>query len=85
MTAQERSPVLLWTVIASVALAIVACGGSSSAQVGPPINIGVEGPMTGQYADVGAGFWRGAQDRRGGSERRGGPSGRSQIERDSGR
>jgi len=61
MTTQERSPVLLWTVIASVALTIVACGGSSSAQVGPPINIGVEGPMTGQYADVGAGFWRGAQ------------------------
>src|SRR5487761_1495367 len=61
MTAQQRSPVLFWTVIASVALAMVACGGPSSSQGGAPINIGVEGPMTGQYADVGAGFWRGAQ------------------------
>ena len=46
---------------AIVALTIVACGTSSNTQVGTPIKIGVEGPMTGQYADVGAGFWQGAQ------------------------
>ena len=46
---------------AIVAVTIVACGTSSNTQVGSPIKIGVEGPMTGQYADVGAGFWQGAQ------------------------
>ena len=52
-----------WTTAAVAALAMVAaaCGGGSGNQAGGPINIGVEGPMTGQYADVGAGFWRGAQ------------------------
>jgi branched-chain amino acid transport system substrate-binding protein len=40
-------------------------GGSGSAAVvhrgGPAIHIGVEGPMTGIYAEVGAGFWQGAR------------------------
>jgi branched-chain amino acid transport system substrate-binding protein len=36
-------------------------GSGSPAANGADINIGVEGPMTGQYADVGAGFWLGAQ------------------------
>lgn len=60
MTGHRLSLTVATLALASLALA--GCGGSSSAQGGgPPINIGVEGPMTGQYADVGAGFWRGAQ------------------------
>src|SRR5579872_3067144 len=60
MTGKQRSLTVPATV-AVMALAMAACGGSSNGQTGPPIAIGVEGPMTGQYADVGAGFWRGAQ------------------------
>lgn len=38
-----------------------AASSAASQTPGPPINIGVEGPMTGQYADVGLGFWYGAE------------------------
>ncbi len=61
MRLKQRSLATTLAAIALGALATAACGSSSTAQSGPPINIGVEGPMTGQYADVGAGFWRGAQ------------------------
>lgn len=60
MTGKHRS-LATTAAVALMALAVAACGASSNAQTGPPIAIGVEGPMTGQYADVGAGFWRGAQ------------------------
>lgn len=61
MRSGPRSLGAMLAALALAALAAAACGGSTNAQTGPPINIGVEGPMTGQYADVGAGFWRGAQ------------------------
>lgn len=61
MKDRYRSRALLSAAIAGLAVVAAACGGGSGNQTGAPINIGVEGPMTGQYADVGAGFWRGAQ------------------------
>ncbi len=61
MRFRKRPSATIAATVALLALGVAACGGSASGQVGPPINIGVEGPMTGQYADVGAGFWRGAQ------------------------
>lgn len=60
----HKRHLLVWAgpAVLFIPLLAAACGqtsgtGSSS---GGTINIGVEGPMTGQYADVGAGFWNGA-------------------------
>jgi branched-chain amino acid transport system substrate-binding protein len=53
----------VWAGAAALFIPLVAaCGQTSggSGGAGATINIGVEGPMTGQYADVGAGFWDGA-------------------------
>jgi branched-chain amino acid transport system substrate-binding protein len=53
----------VWAAAAALFIPLVAaCGQTSggSGGAGATINIGVEGPMTGQYADVGAGFWDGA-------------------------
>lgn len=49
--------------LAAVALLGVGMSQSSKAATksGSPISIGVEGPMTGIYAEVGAGFWEGAR------------------------
>jgi ABC-type branched-subunit amino acid transport system substrate-binding protein len=58
MSIPQRLTKLSMTAI--VAVTVAACGTSSNQDTGP-IKIGVEGPMTGQYADVGAGFWQGAQ------------------------
>jgi branched-chain amino acid transport system substrate-binding protein len=58
MSISQRLTKLSMTAI--VAVTVAACGTSSNQDTGP-IKIGVEGPMTGQYADVGAGFWQGAQ------------------------
>ena len=52
----------VWAGAAALFIPLVAaCGQTSGGSGGgATINIGVEGPMTGQYADVGAGFWDGA-------------------------
>jgi branched-chain amino acid transport system substrate-binding protein len=64
--ARSTSPTRLkvsLTLLASGALLLTACGGGSSGSGGSSghIDMGVEGPMTGVYAPVGAGFWKGAQ------------------------
>ncbi len=48
------------TSLSASALLLFACG-SSGSQSGAQVTIGVEGPMTGQYAEVGTGYWEGAQ------------------------
>src|SRR5579863_3945808 len=62
MRHQRRGWVWAGTAVLFIPL-VAACGqtsGSGGGSTGGTINIGVEGPMTGQYADVGAGFWDGA-------------------------
>ncbi len=51
------------TVGVGVATALAGCGsgGSGSSGSGSSIVIGVEGPMTGIYAEIGAGLWNGAR------------------------
>jgi branched-chain amino acid transport system substrate-binding protein len=54
----------LYALVCATVVSLGCFGQTSSAAPaasGASINIGVEGPMTGIYADVGAGFWRGAQ------------------------
>lgn len=50
-------------VACTTSIALVGLTGPAYAahKVGPPIQLGVEGPMTGIYAEVGAGFWQGAR------------------------
>lgn len=47
----------------AMAAVLAGCGGSSppSHTSSKPVVIGVEGPMTGIYAEIGAGLWNGAQ------------------------